>query len=55
MLQSEISHYPGLGKVKAHRITERLLARGILQKESHGKTNLVKLTPDILRLLVDKP
>ena len=53
VLQSEISHYPGLGKVKAHRIIERLVLRGVIQKESHGKTNLVKLSPQIKALLVD--
>jgi hypothetical protein len=53
VLQSEISHYPGIGKVKAHRIIERLVSRGVIQKESHGKTNLVKLSPQIKALLVD--
>ncbi len=41
--QSEISLIKGLGKVKAHRILERLEKRGILEREQYGKTNMVKL------------
>ena len=42
--QSEISKVKGLGKVKAHRVLERLEKRGILAKEQYGKTNMVKLS-----------
>ncbi len=42
--QSEISKVKGLGKVKAHRVLERLEKRGILEKEQYGKTNMVKLS-----------
>ena len=46
-LQSEISLMEGMGKVKSHRILERLEQRGVLEKEQHGKTNLVKLTKEL--------
>ena len=42
--QSEISKVKGLGKVKAHRILEKLEKRGVLEKEQYGKTNMVKLS-----------
>lgn len=47
ILQSEISHIEGIGKVKAHRMLERLERRGVVEKESHGKTNLVKLSKNL--------
>ena len=42
--QSEISKVKGLGKVKAHRILQKLERRGVLEKEQYGKTNMVKLS-----------
>jgi len=50
VLQSELSHIEGVGKVKAHRIVDRLVSRGVIEKESHGKTNLVKLTKEMQKL-----
>ncbi len=47
VLQSELSHLEGIGKVKAHRLLERLEKRGVIEKETHGKTNLVKLAKEI--------
>lgn len=52
VLQSELSHLEGIGKVKAHRLLERLERRGVIQKESHGKTNLVKLSKEIKEIFV---
>jgi len=40
-----------LGKVKAHRIIERLKQRGIVEKESYGKTKKIKLSAKFLRLI----
>jgi uncharacterized membrane protein len=41
ILQSKISR--SLGKVKAFRIIENLVKRGIITKEPYGKTNKIKL------------
>ncbi|MCX6776129.1 MAG: hypothetical protein NT130_04755 [Candidatus Micrarchaeota archaeon] len=51
-LQSEISLLDKMGKVKSHRIIDRLEERGIVEKEQHGKTNLVKLTKELKDALV---
>jgi uncharacterized membrane protein len=47
VLQSEITRMEGLGKVKSHRILQRLSDRGVIEIEAHGKTNIVKLTKAI--------
>jgi len=39
------------GKVKVFRILENLRKRGIIEKEAHGKTNIVKLTEKFNKLL----
>jgi hypothetical protein len=52
VLQSEVSRIEGVGKVKAHRVIERLVRRGVLEKEQMGKTNVLKLKKDILDALV---
>ncbi|MBU0532881.1 hypothetical protein KKB44_05310 [Candidatus Micrarchaeota archaeon] len=46
-LQSEISRVEGVGKVKAHRVIEKLVRRGVLEKEQMGKTNILRLRKDI--------
>ena len=51
VLQSEISRMEGVGKVRAHRVVERLMRRGVLEKEQVGKTNVLKLRKDILDAL----
>jgi hypothetical protein len=51
-LQSEISMLDGMGKVKSHRIIDRLEKRGVIEKEQHGKTNLVKLNKELRETLV---
>jgi DNA-binding MarR family transcriptional regulator len=51
VLQSEISRLEGVGKVRAHRIIDKLLRRGILEKEQIGKTNVLKLRKDVLEAL----
>jgi len=45
--QAEISRIEGIGKVKAHRIIERLEKRGAISKESSGKTNIIRLNKHI--------
>lgn len=52
-LQSEISRVEGVGKVKAHRVIERLVKRGVLEKEQMGKTNILRLRKDIKEAMLD--
>jgi len=53
VLQAEISRLDGIGKVKAHRITERLEKRGIIGIEGAGKTNVLKLTEKYRKLFLE--
>ncbi|MBN1170107.1 hypothetical protein JXA56_03715 [Candidatus Micrarchaeota archaeon] len=46
-LQSEVSRIEGVGKVKAHRAVEKLVKRGVLEKEQLGKTNVLHLRKDL--------
>lgn len=46
--QAEISRIEGIGKVKAHRIIERLERRGTVSKEASGKTNIIRLNKGIM-------
>ncbi|MBU0661895.1 hypothetical protein KJ891_00380, partial [Candidatus Micrarchaeota archaeon] len=50
--QSEISRMDGIGKLKSHRILQRLSDRGVIVIEGHGKTNIVKLAPNIREVLL---
>ncbi len=50
--QSEVSRIEGIGKVKAHRILERLEKRGILANEQYGKTNMIKLSGKYRKLFL---
>lgn len=49
-LQSEISYIEGIGKVRAHRIIDKMVEKGIIEKEAFGKTNSVKLPKDLAEL-----
>jgi uncharacterized membrane protein len=51
-LQSEISLLEGMGKVKCHRVVDRLEERGIVEKEQHGKTNLIRLSKELKEVLL---
>jgi len=46
--QAEVSRIEGIGKVKAHRIIERLEKRGAIVKESSGKTNIIRVKKEIM-------
>jgi hypothetical protein len=46
-LQSDISRIEGIGKVKAHRTIDKLIRRGVIEKEEKGKTNILKLKKEI--------
>ena len=50
-LQSDISRIEGIGKVKAHRTIEKLIRRGVIEKEEKGKTNILKLKKEIKEAL----
>lgn len=53
-LQAEISRIDGIGKLKSHRIVQRLVDRGVIEVEKFGKTNIIKLVPSIKEALVEK-
>lgn len=48
ILQAEISRLPGMSKVKSHRIIKKLIARGVLETEGIGKTNVVRFRKEIM-------
>jgi len=49
--QSELNYLPGMTKVKAHRILEKLKTRGIIKKEKLGKINMIRLEDSIYESL----
>lgn len=54
VLQAELSRTEGLGKLKSHRIVQRLVDRQVVEVEKFGKTNIVKLSKGIKEALVMK-
>ena len=54
VLQAELSRTEGLGKLKTHRIVQRLVDRQVVEVEKYGKTNIVKLAKGIKEALVLK-
>ena len=51
-LQAEITRIEGLGKVKSHRIIQRLSDRQVIEVEGFGKTNIIKLNKGIKDVLL---
>lgn len=49
--QSEITYMEGYTKVKAHRIIESLVKKGIVEKEALGKMRLIKLKNEFYEVL----
>ncbi|MGV8168451.1 MAG: helix-turn-helix transcriptional regulator [Candidatus Nanoarchaeia archaeon] len=49
--QSEITYMEGFTKVRAHRIVEILVKKGIVKKETLGKARLITLESDIYEVL----
>jgi hypothetical protein len=49
--QAEITYIEGYTKVKAHRIVERLVQKGILTKEAMGKMRLIRINNEIYEIL----
>jgi len=54
ILQAEVSRLEGLGKVKSHRVIQRLIDRGVIEKENFGKTNIIKLNKAVKEALLGK-
>jgi len=36
-----------MGKVKSHRVVQRLIGRGVIERDKLGKTNIVRFTKEI--------
>jgi uncharacterized membrane protein len=51
-LQSEITRLEGLGKVRSHRVLQKLVDRGVIEIEDHGKTNIIRFTKSISEALI---
>ncbi|MFH0876329.1 MAG: hypothetical protein V1859_10410 [archaeon] len=49
--QLEITYMEGFTKVKAHRIIESLVNKGILEKNKLGKTRMIRLNKDLYLML----
>ncbi len=50
ILQSEISRMENMNKLKTHRSIKILEAKGIIKRESYGKTHRILLTEDMKEL-----
>jgi sensor histidine kinase YesM len=50
--QASLSRNTDLGKVQVFRIVEKLKVRGVIEKESHGKTNVIRLSKELQGLFV---
>jgi DNA-binding MarR family transcriptional regulator len=51
VLQSEISRAEGMTKLKTHRAVKDLERKGIIERESYGKTHRIILSKDIKDLM----
>ena len=51
--QAGIVKATGLSKVKVFRVIARMLSRGLVEKESSGKTNIIHISRDIRNLFVE--
>jgi uncharacterized membrane protein len=49
--QLEITYMEGFTKVKAHRVIESLVNKGILEKDKLGKTRMIRLNKDLYLML----
>lgn len=47
VLQAEITRLPGMSKVKSHRVVQKLIDKGVIEKDRIGKTNIVRFTKEI--------
>ncbi len=51
-LQAEISRIEGIGKLKSHRVLQRMKDKGVIEIEKFGKTNIVRLSKNIKEGLI---
>jgi uncharacterized membrane protein len=47
IMQAELTRLPGMSKLKSHRTVQKLIDRGVIEKDRLGKTNIVKFTKEI--------
>jgi uncharacterized membrane protein len=47
VIQAELTRLPGMSKVKSHRVVQKLIDRGVIEKETLGKTNIVRFSEEI--------
>lgn len=52
MLQVEVSRMEGMTKLKAHRIIQKLVNRGVIEVQKNGKTNILRFTKEIEESLI---
>jgi len=52
ILQSEISRMEGMTKLKTHRAVRDLERKGIIKRESHGKTHRIILSEDVKEVML---
>lgn len=50
--QSEFEKVTGLNRVKVHRILQKLLSKGLVEKTSIGKSNVVQLREELKSIFV---
>lgn len=46
--QSDVTYMSGFNKVKAHRVIEGLVKKGVVSKENFGKTRVIKLKKELM-------
>jgi len=51
ILQSRLPNDLGIDKVKSFRLVQRLIIRGILEKNPYGKTNIIMLKENFRKIL----
>ncbi len=51
--QAGIVRETGIPKVRVFRALERMRSRNIIEKEPHGKTNMISVNPEIGKLFIE--
>jgi uncharacterized membrane protein len=51
-LQAEVSRLPGMTKVKSHRVVQKLIDKGVIEREEFGKTRIIKFVKEIKEALL---
>ncbi len=46
-LQSEVSRSEGMGKLKSHRVIQKLSDKGVIEIQKNGNTNILRFKPEI--------